>query len=512
MSKPVLIRCDFFPGSGAGHLKRSHVIALALEREGLAPILVLDVERVATPVEIAVPVAHVSTARFDAKADGAKVIDLAQRTGASLIVGDSYRITPDWIAALKRVGLKVALIDDHGIGAGADLTVNYTPGARPPDLSDERTVFLSGPSYFITDSQKILADARPPARMIAHAGGTGAFESAVAAYAAAARVARTHGLELTWLCPDTATQGRLEAAGLMAEGDSVIGWQKGCSDLWGNSDIVVGPASTSLYEAIMQGAVPVSFPISATQSAGRAVWIEVGHALHIDADELSDPATVGAMLELAVSHHGRLRAALDSHATALDGQGATRVARAMASLAAGKPIPLSNDVACHHAPRIRACDLRDAVGFLAARNAPQVRALSTNPARMISWPEHVAWWLESTIERFVVMGEAGPEAYFWHAPRRVHGCDYLVGGWFPASDKPAFKAAVRLMDWQLQYCAETYPDHMWVATINKNNQPVIAMNRRFGFEPAGVHARSAATCLFPGTTDTFEVLQRRARL
>ena len=42
MSEVILIRCDLYLGSGAGHLKRCSVLAKELKKSGLSPIIVLD--------------------------------------------------------------------------------------------------------------------------------------------------------------------------------------------------------------------------------------------------------------------------------------------------------------------------------------------------------------------------------------------------------------------------------------------------------------------------------------
>ena len=516
MTDTVLIRCDFFPGSGAGHLKRCHVLALALRDAGFRPRLVIDDRPGELPLDPQVPIETLAGGvPFDSRTDAAALVTLAHRHRAGLIVGDSYRIGADWVTDLRTAGIRVALLDDLGIGGDADLSVNYAPGAAAPSGFDpETSVFLGGPAYFITDSPLHRAQDRVPGplRLIAHAGGTGAFDAAEPVYAAIGSVAARHGVEVSWICPDERSHARLSKSGWLSENDTLLAWRKGGVGLWSGYDIVVGPASTSLYEAVLQGALPVSFPISRTQLSGRAPWQSMGHALHLTREELDDPDTAEALLDLAVVQFQPLRAALWRHATDLDGAGARRVATAIAALVGGT---MRADIGVagrrSAATGIRPCDLRDASGFLDGRNAPAVRALSTTPEHVIGWAEHLAWWLNGNTERFVLIGQEGPEAYIWHRARKVNGREYLVGGWFPAGNTPAFTAAVRLLDWQLQYCAERFPNHRWVATMRSENRTVVALNRRYGFVDADPEARAAAVHLFPGTTDAFTILQRDAK-
>lgn len=506
MSQNVLIRCDLFPGSGAGHIKRCSVIAGALNELGYAPVFALDTECGPLPINLNFPIERLD-GPFDEASDAKAVERLAMRYGAQVVLGDSYRISSDWVGALRSAGLLVVLIDDLGIGGEASLRIDYSPVPKSPGGT---ALGLLGPAYFVTDSPRLPARAAPPKRIIAHAGGTGNFAAATEVYAAAARIAKEAGLKLTWLCPGDAARRWLEKSGLRDPADTILGWQKGCNDLWSEFDIVVGPASTSLFEVIIQGALPVSFPISSTQSSDRGAWLQIGHALHLTSEEVASRVIAEAIMRLALDHYDWFRTALDDYACKMDGQGSGRVAAAISALASGK----TPDIGALQAQSvaIRECDLRDAHAFLSARNAMNVRELSTDPDHIIEWPEHLRWWLASDTERFMVCGEEEPDAFFWHRSETINGRDYLIGGWFPAGNRPNFTAGIRLLNWQLEYCADRYPDHMWLATINKENRAVLALNRRFGFVNADDKSSEAVHDLFSGTTEKFAILQRKARV
>lgn len=470
----------------------------------MVPIFVLDDEEIVRPVDITCMV-EIAPGPFNEELDAQAVIDLAEYHNARIVLGDSYRISDRWIKSLKDHGLTVVLIDDLGIGGNAHMRIDYSPIPKQPGGD---AVELLGPSYFLTDSPWVPARSGPPKTMVAHAGWTGDFAAAESVYGSASEMARERGLQLTWIAPDQPTFDWLTVRGLVDVRDEVVNWKKERCTLWSKFDIVVGPASTSLFETIMQGAVPVSFPIAATQSSDREQWMTIGHALHLSRAEIKTGSIVDAIVELAFTHHAEFRAALDRFAAELDGGGAARVAEAVTTIADGgqRVSAQSKNVRAS----IRSCDLRDAHSFLIARNAPRVRALSTDPDYVISWSEHLIWWLTNTTERFVVEGEAGPEVFFWHRSKQFDGRYYLIGGWFPADDRPAFAAAIRLLDWQLEYCAERYPNHIWVATIHNTNRAVLELNRRYGFVEGDASTRRAAEHLFPGTTKDFTVLQRKA--
>ena len=65
-----------------------------------------------------------------------------------------------------------------------------------------------------------------------------------------------------------------------------------------------------------------------------------------------------------------------------------------------------------------------------------------------------------------------------------------------------------MLSWQLNEVKKTYPGHTWLASINKKNKSVLALNLRMGFEYADSNTELLCKNIFPGTNDDFHVLAR----
>ena len=502
----VILRADFFPGSGVGHVKRSNVLAKALANKGFRPILLLDAAArpMGFPFETSAAIRFLS-ADLDETADAAETVAIARADGASLVIRDSYRVGGIWEDDLTRAGMTVAAIDDLGDSKSAQLSITFTPGAKRPSNLEDTAHFLGGEAYMITDSP--LLPARPRGRVLVHAGGTGGFDKVPAVIDAITQVTSKRDWDLTWLCPTPESASWLKTRNAIGKNDTVETWRSGA--VWKDHDLIIGPASTSLYETIMQGALPVSFPISDTQGEPRDTWLNLGHALHIEAEEAKDQSFVERLLNFADEEHTPLRHLLTTYSKALDGKGADRVAQALADLMNGSPVPQPSN-APTTGTHIRPCTIADAERFRSARNAPLVRNVSTDPNHIIDWPEHLAWWLKTDAERFVIETDGQPEAYFWHRPRSHDGRNYMTAGWFPATDQPSLAATLRLLQWQHERTAQTHPDHIWVATIEATNKPGIALDKRMGFREAGPAAQAAAKAFWPGTDKRFLIFEKPA--
>ena len=105
MREVALIRCDFFKGSGVGHLKRCNTLGKALKKFGVDSTLILDAETGLLPITVDLPLTTFKVPKFNEVEDADKLIELATEKGARLIIGDSYRITAKWVDAIKQAGL-----------------------------------------------------------------------------------------------------------------------------------------------------------------------------------------------------------------------------------------------------------------------------------------------------------------------------------------------------------------------------------------------------------------------
>jgi hypothetical protein len=446
---------------------------------------------------------------FNEEDDFRHSAECAMSCNASHLVVDSYRVTDRWVHLAQSKGFVVFAFDDLNVLGAADIRVNYSPSARPLGTNG---VELIGPQYFVTDLSRQTPKAKKPRSVIFHAGANGDFSGSVPVVRAISDSARGHGLEVCWLIANTASHEWLESSGLLSNEDRLCHWQVDKAMNWADFDIVVGPPSTSLYEAVMQGALPISYVISDTQNDSRAGWLSIGHALHLTSSDCRSSSALWGAMGLAVKNYCELIGELGRNSTILDGLGASRVANAfLRDSSQLPPLDSSGETQEIHLA-IRACVLSDAENFLLARNSPLVRQVSTS-GREIEWIEHLNWWLDSSVERFKIGQPGKAAAYFWHRPRLINGKSYLIGGWFPAHEGPIFSAVIQLVTWQLQHCSSRYPGYIWLATISADNRAVIELNRKLGFVDASPESRADAEHLFPGTLEkNFVILERPAEI
>lgn len=507
MSKTIILRCDYFEGSGAGHLKRCNILASQLKKKGYEPILIIDDSQLEIIIPIDVYYEKISFENFDEIRDAVFVKEIAVKYKASLIIGDSYRITKKWVNKLKESGFITVLIDDHGIDFKADLTINYTPFNNLEKIYSKKN-YLRGPKYFITNSKFCRNKIINPKKIIAHAGGIGDFSKAKYIYKNLAEIADQENIYIDWICPNPESKKSLLKIINLNHNDKILDWQEESSALWSRYQIVLGPASTSLFEAILQGALPISFQISDTQSTELKEWLTLGHALHIPNSNKENNSFIKSLIKLAIANFQYFLDNLDSFSKELDTKGADRVVLEIEKLFN----PSISKISSYQLPEfdsgIRKCTIRDSEAFLQARLSKKVREMSTNPNHIIKWPEHLNWWIQDSADKYLFKNSSNStEAFIWVKEWKIENQKYLTAGWFPASKKTTFTSILKILDWQIKFYSKKRNNYKWVATVHDDNKAAIAINRRFGFVDASPETYDVLPILYPGTTSKFKVLE-----
>ena len=507
MSKEIILRCDYFQGSGIGHLKRTSILSSALQKRGYRTVVLIDDNPPENTFNKDVVYKKLPFQNFNELDDAKFILNLANLRDVKIIIGDSYRITRKWVTRLKDNGLKVILLDDFNKDFGADLSINYTPLNKFCRSSTFHKQ-IRGPEFFLTDSKLSKNKEVSQKSIVAHAGGNGDYSKAEIIYSNLASFSDKEEIKVDWVCPNSSSLKTLKKIININENDKILSWQKDSSNLWSGYQIVVGPASTSLYEAIIQGTLPISFPISKTQCTELNDWLSLGHSLHLNNKEKENSHCINQIFELAMNNYHELLNILSKHSKVLDGNGVERVIAYIEVLIKKSKNRIFKKETKFFKKGVFKCSIEDSETFLKARNSKRVRQMSTNTEHIIAWPEHLKWWLNGEIDKYLYLENLNfPEAFFWVRKWKISNKYYLTAGWFPSSENTSFTAILKILDWQVKYYAKRCKNFTWIATVKKSNKAAIAINRRVGFVDAGNDTYKVLPILFPGTDNEFKVFE-----
>lgn len=170
MRSVILFRADAGASIGAGHAMRCLAVAEALQDLGVAAGFVSA--SLPPALEDRLRAAGMAVHRIEAEpgsaGDLAATVAVARDSEAAAIVLDGYRFGPDWRAGLAGAGLPVIAFDDAGTGEPlhADLIVNAAPDAArlPYRAGNPDATLLLGPAYapLRREVRRAAAAEKPP--------------------------------------------------------------------------------------------------------------------------------------------------------------------------------------------------------------------------------------------------------------------------------------------------------------------------------------------------------------
>ena len=149
--------------------------------------------------------------------------------------------------------------------------------------------------------------------------------------------------------------------------------------------------------------------------------------------------------------------------------------------------------------------------FLTSRNSLKVRKVSSNPKHIISLPEHLKWWENPRIKKFIlVKNKKIPSAYHWIKPLNVNKKKIIVSGWFlDLKEKQNLKTSFKVIKHQKELIKRHYKGYNWLININKDNNLSIRMNESIGFKKASKISFKTAYEIFQFDKKNFNVYEMK---
>lgn len=306
----ILFRVAAGPRMGYGHLIRATVVGKAM---GVRPIVALR-----GPAE-----ARATAGRLGCRLVEGSVPALMRSLRPGLVVIDdpSSAAAIRFCRAVRREGVRVASIHDLGLAnCGADLTIDGSlvrPGGTPTGPA------LLGPRYAIVSAGTRHRPVRSAAVLISLGGG----RHRAVAWKLARAIRRARPDMRVRIAAGLAPSGEIP----QMDGVTWIGPQRGLSHELSRAAVAIVGGGVTLYEACRTGTPAVALAVVAAQRPTVR-----GFARHNAACDGGSTGHIGvAAREVTrLIDHPVLRERIGRAGRALiDGQGAMRVARALARLA-----------------------------------------------------------------------------------------------------------------------------------------------------------------------------------
>lgn len=485
----IAIRVDTL--CGLGHFMRCKWLALALQACGKEVIVLVDTavpEQLSRELKSSIKTIPFAQTQKEDAHNTLKVLSEIQEPVESVIV-DSYRFDSEWELEVAKQISSIVAVDDLERAHSAKLLIDSKwCGDKTGERYASSQYKLLGPDFAMLSPayQHCTHQERKLNRVMFSLGGGGDWHSVSDWIALLLNIAPE--IEIDVILGPMAE--RVEALTLLAnttsrlqlirQPASLVPYYQSCS-------LFVGSLGTSLYELAATNTPALTFSIAPNQDNQQSALDDLGHYFHVPELLTRKASEVVALILTLVKQSTRIIKARETAPIKVDGRGAIRVAELVLandirSSVTQKTLHSQEENVCQLTAQvqIRQVNDSDVNRYLAARNLPDNtwRMTITSGIDVLG---HYQWWFANSRESFVMESNGKPLLYVWHQTHNIEGQEYLVGGWFAASDEVNFAHAQMVLEWQLCETAAKYPEAIWLAVINKENKFVNLLNQRAGF-------------------------------
>jgi len=509
----ILFLIDYSHKSGFGHINRSLALASRFTQLGHSIHYLLS--------DLKLPEGCFSEFQgypfsdrpfFKVLSNGSRRLDtyyifyLINKWDPIAIVIDSYSISRNDI--LKLSGKRKTIIFERADMDGyCDVLLDFMPIPQASDSHQQRTTKrLQGPKFFI--SREFSPGTQKRTGVVLHTGGSFRYDQSFVFFKTCADFFRSKLHSVSWVILNIDGQIRLLSDGLAHTTDSFIYFDPSVSNLWSSFDYVVGPPSSSLFESLIQKCIPITTCTAFHQNDDPEQWLKIGHLLHLDRSSSLDPDFIKSYCKLAIECKDEIRAFIQGVENKPNPSGCEFLAKNIIDILLSNTTTeeCTEGIPDINERMIVPCTADDISNFLKARNLLSNRLVSTSD-RLISWSEHIRWWLLSSVSRYKLVMGTKVVAYIWYGRKCIESMNYLYGGWFPAGNSANLMDALEIIKWQVHEISPKYPMHKWIATFERSNSAIPILNKRMGFIEATNVSKRAAHVLFPGTSESQIVLE-----
>jgi hypothetical protein len=211
--------------------------------------------------------------------------------------------------------------------------------------------------------------------------------------------------------------------------------------------------------------------------------------MHLDSKEIRDKKILFDSFDLIFRKQSELLSIVNKNSKLIDGKGPDRVARFILENNKNNRFyknKLKKNILNYS---YEICSYLDLRNFLESRNHKSSREASFVPGHIITWPEHVKWWLDKNILKYKVNEGHVTVAYYWLAVKKDIQGSFVESGWFlekniSSKNSTNYKLKISLLTlkFKVKEAKKKYRKVTWIATMNKKNKFIKFLNKHVGFK------------------------------
>ncbi len=515
MLNKIAIYCDCSSSSGFGHLTRMNNVSKELEKKGIECCFIFN------ELNKSFVLNYIKNFKLFFFQENKKIDNIKKiltENNFSLIIIDSYEDNLNLEKILVKNGIFVVSIDDHLREHFSNLVVINRFEERNLYKNKTKQIWLMGKEYILVNSTikktKRSKNNFKKKKLLFHAGGSSVFSKIKTFSESTFMAIKKYNMNADVLCTTNISKKFIKTLVSkygVSKSVKILPFTKNLSKKIKNYNLVVGPAGTTTFETIISGVLPFSVALENDGRDSVKAWNSLGHFIHLSHVEKNNQIILNDIWLLIIKNYKQLLNILNKNSTQLDGFGPKRLVDKIIYYYNNK----NNHLVDKKYKKIKnfvipkECTVSDIRYFLNARNHKLARSMSSS-SRIISWPEHINWWLRNDVKKFKLISGNDTLAYHWIKINEDKQGKFLTSAWFLSKDLPNnLKIANSILKFQYKFVKKNYKNLTWIITMKKKNKFVQRLNLNFGFCKASKDTITRVHDSFSKKNDKIQVMEMK---
>lgn len=492
--KKIAIRCDFSKTSGLGHLSRMRNLSIELEKKGFKCYFLFHKKDKKYVIKFT---KNLKKFFFPNKDKINYIRNFLLKNNFSILIIDSYENNLILEKTLVQNGLFVVSLDDHFRKHYSNIVVNNS--IEKINLNKKKNqIWLTGSRYILVTNntkRKKKLPYKSKLKLLLHAGGSSAYKHIKEFTVSTFEAINRYNLDASILCTTKGSKNFIKLISkkyINVKKLKILPFIKNLPKKLKNYDIIAGPSGTTTFESLLSGVIPFSVPIKNDGRDSVNSWSSLGHLTHLTTKEKKNKVILKDMWSLIIKNYEKLSNLTIKNSKELDGLGPKRLAEKIIIYFnnSKRNQVYQNEKNQNNSIISKKCQIKDIRNFLIARNQKLVRLMSTSN-RIITWPEHISWWLRDDIKKYKIEKRGYTVGYHWMKVNKDDKGRFVTSAWFLSKDNPEkLQLAYEIFKIQSKLVKKIYKNSTWIISMKNENKFVQRLNANFGFQSASYRSIS----------------------
>lgn len=509
--KKIGIFCDLSPSSGLGHIRRMKFLTNELEKFNVKCFFFFDekykkfIKKYAKNLKL-IFFSKKNLNEFDC------IKLLVNKHKISKMIFDTYKDIYLLEKNISQMNVLTVSIDDHARKHATDIVCTNRSDKINKDFPEQ--VWLRGSRYILIKKiKKNKIKKKSKIKILLHAGGSSVYKPIKFFCESIFGFVEEHDLRIDILCSTEDSKRYIKNLSkkiIDKNKINYLNYNENFANSFYKYDLIAGPLGTTTYESILAGVLPFSTILYNDGRDSMVSWNNIGHLMHLNEKEKNNKKILYQSLKLIIEKRKILLKKLKKNSKDLDGLGPKRLAREIIffSKKRSKKISFYKKELPSKKLELQKCIFADMRKFLFTRNQKQNRVVSSNPKHIITWPEHVSWWINDKIKKYKIVKDNVNVGYFWTKMLTDEKGSFVVTGWFfDNNQREKLMISNQISRFMFQMVKKFYKNHTWVITFRHDNDFLYRLNLQYGFKDPSELSKERAFRVFNYSPSKFKVME-----